>query len=39
MLRLRARGSWMVDLDVRWRLGKVALRFDEARLKTDDVVT
>ena len=38
MLRLRARRSWMMNLNIRRRLREVALRLDEARLKTDNVV-
>lgn len=38
MLRLGARRSWIVNLNIRRRLREVALRLDEARLETDDVV-
>lgn len=39
LLRLLGSGPPRMDLNIRWRLGKFALGFDEARLKADDIIT
>lgn len=38
LLRLLGSRPPRMDLNIRWRLGKFALRFDEAGLKTDDII-
>lgn len=39
LLRLLGSRPPRMDLNIRWRLGKFALRFDEAGLKADDIIT
>lgn len=38
LLRLLGSRPPRMDLNIRWRLGKFALRLDEAGLKTDDII-
>ena len=39
MMAYRFAGSWMREVNVTWRLRKIALGFDEARLQVDDIVS